>query len=101
MAIVALAGLFFAGACQKRKPHSVVLAWHAPAPRPGVMVKGYSIYRSTNQGGPYLRIASGITTLSYTDDIVNNGTTYFYVVTAVDQNNRESKYSGETQAKIP
>jgi hypothetical protein len=42
----------------------------------------YTVKRATTSGGPYSTIASGITTSSYTDTTVTNGTTYYYVVTA-------------------
>jgi fibronectin type 3 domain-containing protein len=83
------------------KPHRVVLRWVAPAPSPGSRVTGYNIYRSTTSGGPYVKIASLVPGLSYTDGIVSRGRTYFYVVTAVDQEGRESRFSGEIKAVIP
>ena len=62
---------------------------------------GYNLYRSTISGGPYVRLASAVSDPNYTDTIVNSGRTYFYVVTAVDQSNRESDYSNEASAVIP
>ncbi len=44
----------------------------------------YNVLRSTTNGGPYTLIASGVTSASYTDTTVANGTTYYYVVSAVD-----------------
>ena len=44
----------------------------------------YTVKRSTTNGGPYTGIASGITATTYTDNSVINGTTYYYVVTAVN-----------------
>jgi hypothetical protein len=43
----------------------------------------YSVGRATTSGGPYTTIASPTTT-SYTDTAVTNGTTYYYVVAAVN-----------------
>jgi hypothetical protein len=82
-------------------PHSIVLKWNAPAPRPGVSVASYSVYRGTQTGGPYEEIATGVTTLSYTDSTVSNGKTYYYLVRAVDSAGNPSPYSEEASAKIP
>lgn len=43
----------------------------------------YNVKRATVSGGPYTTI-SGIATTSYTDTTVSNGTTYHFVVTAVN-----------------
>src|SRR5437879_5058215 len=40
----------------------------------------YNVKRSTTQAGPYSVIATGITTTSYTDSGLTNGTRYYYVV---------------------
>ncbi|PIE92114.1 hypothetical protein CO726_28245 [Bacillus fungorum] len=42
----------------------------------------YNIKRSTNKGGPYITIATNVTGTSYTDLDVENGSTYFYTVSA-------------------
>jgi fibronectin type 3 domain-containing protein len=39
--------------------------------------------------------------VSYSDSDVNNGQTYFYVVTSVDADGTESNYTGEVAATIP
>jgi hypothetical protein len=44
----------------------------------------YTVKRATTSGGPYTTVASGVTTASYTDKTVTNGTTYYYVVTAIN-----------------
>jgi hypothetical protein len=44
----------------------------------------YNIKRSTIDGGPYTTIATGVSTLNYNDSGLNNGTTYFYVISAVN-----------------
>jgi hypothetical protein len=59
---------------------------------------GYSVERSTTSGGPYTTIASNVTGTSYTDSTVTNGTTYYYVVTAVDSSNDVSANSNEASA---
>ncbi len=43
----------------------------------------YNILRGTTSGGPYTQTGSSTTT-SYVDTSVTNGTTYYYVVTAVN-----------------
>ena len=57
----------------------VALAWEASA---GTV--SYSVHRSTTPGGPYTEIEDGLTTTSFNDTNVTNGTTYFYVVTAIN-----------------
>jgi hypothetical protein len=59
---------------------------------------GYNAKRSTNAGGPYTTFASNVTGTSYIDNTVTNGTTYYYVVTAVDSNGNESANSNEASA---
>jgi fibronectin type 3 domain-containing protein len=44
---------------------------------------GYHVKRSTTSGGPFAQIAAPTTT-SYTDTSLINGTTYYYVVSALD-----------------
>ncbi|PYR03389.1 MAG: hypothetical protein DMG00_26465 [Acidobacteria bacterium] len=56
------------------------------------------IYRSTINGGPYEVIASIATNTSYTDTRVTRGTTYYYVVSAVNGNG-ESARSNQASAK--
>ena len=85
----------------KPKPHSVTLSWHPPAPVSGVTAASYAVYRSTTSGGPYVRIASGVNGPTYHDGLVTSGRTYFYVVTSLDQNGKESKYSVEIKVVIP
>ncbi len=38
---------------------------------------------------------------AYTDSTVQSGTTYYYVVTAVDSSGSESNYSNQATAVIP
>ncbi len=44
----------------------------------------YNVKRSTISSGPYTTVAAGVTTTSYTDTGLTNGTTYYYVVSAVN-----------------
>jgi subtilase family serine protease/flagellar hook assembly protein FlgD/WD40 repeat protein len=58
----------------------VTLAWNA-SPEPDVT--GYRVYRGLTAGGPYTRIAS-VGAPTYLNTGLVNGTTYYYVVTALD-----------------
>ena len=82
-----------------RPAHTVYLSWNASISSD---VVGYNVYRGTTSGGPYGRINSA-TDLStvYTDGSVLDGSTYYYVTTAVDASGQESTYSNEVQAVIP
>ncbi|MCZ6690275.1 MAG: DUF1565 domain-containing protein [Planctomycetota bacterium] len=58
------------------------LAWNAVAG-----ATSYSVYRDTTTpvvSGPATLVTSGVTATSYSDTGLTNGTTYFYVVTAVN-----------------
>jgi beta-lactamase superfamily II metal-dependent hydrolase len=57
----------------------VGLTWNASAG-----ATGYNVKRSTSSGGPYSTIAPNIAPTNYTDATVANGTTYYYVVTALN-----------------
>jgi hypothetical protein len=78
--------------------HSVALTLQAGTST----VSGYNVYRSTASGTGYIKLNSSlVSSLTYTDSSVQNGTTYFYVATAVDSGGTESSYSNEMQAVIP
>jgi hypothetical protein len=78
--------------------HSVSLTWNASTST----VSGYNVYRSTVSGGSYTKINSSlVAALSYSDTTVQNGTTYYYVTTAVDSTGSESTFSNEVSAPIP
>jgi fibronectin type 3 domain-containing protein len=70
----------------------VTLAWSATA-----NASSYHVKRSTTTGGPYTTVSSP-TTASFGDTGLTNGTTYFYVVSAVDSAG-ESANSSEVNAK--
>jgi hypothetical protein len=60
---------------------------------------GYNVYRSTTSGSGYAKQNSSLLTSSdYNDPNVSNGTTYYYVVTAVDTVGLESNYPSEVSA---
>ena len=78
--------------------HSTTLSWTSSTSA----VSGYNVYRSTVSGGSYTKVNSSLVGgVSYTDSTVQNGTTYFYVTTAVDVSGNESNFSNEAQAVIP
>lgn len=85
----------------KAPPHSVTLTWEAPQAVPGVSIVGYNVYRSTTSGRQFVKIASRVPGPPYEDRSVGSGRTYFYVVTALDQADRESRFSAEARATIP
>jgi hypothetical protein len=78
--------------------HIVDLTWSES----GGDIVGYNVYRGTIQGGPYSQInASLVASTMYTDSSVVDGTTYYYVTTAVDQGGVQSGYSNEGEAQVP
>jgi hypothetical protein len=78
--------------------HSVTLSWKANA-SPNVV--SYSMYRSNTPGSSYGLLASALDTTTYSDQGVQSGAIYYYVVTAVDNTGQESVYSNEIRAAIP
>jgi fibronectin type 3 domain-containing protein len=61
---------------------------------------GYDIYRSQTSGGFYTLIQN-VTASEYLDNNVDNGTRYFYVVTAKDTSGHVSGNSNEDRALPP
>jgi len=57
----------------------------------------YNVKRATVTGGPYTTIATGVTATTFTDTGLANGTTFFYVVSAVNAG-AESPNSNQAQA---
>ncbi len=77
---------------------SVSLTWTAPASNGGAAISGYNIYRSTSPGGEgSTPLKTGVTTTSFTDTGLTNGTTYYYTVAAVNSAGT-SPQSGEASA---
>jgi fibronectin type 3 domain-containing protein len=72
---------------------TVSLAWTASS---GATT--YNVKRATTSGGPYTQIATP-TSPSYTDSALTNGTTYYYVVAAVNAAGESSANSTQVSAK--
>ena len=72
--------------------NQVALAWNA-----STGATSYNVKRSTVSGGPYGTLATGVSTAAFTDATAGNGTTYFYVVSAVNAAG-ESANSSEASA---
>lgn len=70
----------------------VALSWTAVSG-----ATGYNVKRSTSAGGTYTTVASNVTSTSYTNTGLTNGTTYYYVVSAVNSGG-ESGNSPESAA---
>jgi len=78
--------------------HSASLTWNAGASN----IIGYNVYRGTTSGGPYSQINSSLlSATNYSDSTVDNGMTYYYVATEVNNEGEESGYSNQTTAVIP
>ena len=71
----------------------VSLAWSASSG-----ATSYNVKRSTTSGGSYAAVATGITATSYVNTGLTNGTTYYYVVSAVNASG-ESANSAQASAK--
>src|SRR5262249_55919888 len=78
--------------------NQINLAWNANAE---TTVTGYNVYRSTTSGftpSSGNRIASGVTATSYADTGLSAATTYYYLITAVNQLSKESGPSNQASA---
>jgi fibronectin type 3 domain-containing protein len=61
---------------------------------------GYQLYRRTGSSGPFSQIGSILTTSMFTDPDLIQGTTYSYVVTALDASGLESAQSAVVSATV-
>ncbi len=81
---------------------SVVLSWTAN-PAPDTDIKGYNVYRATTATVPTTTPlnAEPITGTTFNDETVVNGTSYYYVVVAVDNADQTSPASAVVGPVIP
>jgi Domain of unknown function (DUF4082) len=76
----------------------VSLSWTASTSQ---NIRGYNVYRADVAGGNYARLtASPVSATGYIDNNVASGRTYYYVATAVDNNNLESAHSNQATAPV-
>ena len=66
-------------ATAQKQPGRIKLSWTASSG-----ATSYNAKRATVSGGPYTTIATGVTTTTYMDTGLTSGTTYYYVVSAVN-----------------
>jgi hypothetical protein len=66
------------GVTAKAGNQQIILSWTA-----SLGATSYNVQRSTTNGGPYTNVSAPATT-SFTDLGLTDGTTYFYVISAVD-----------------
>jgi arylsulfatase A-like enzyme len=64
----------------------------------GDLFDSFRVYRSEVSGGPYVRVAEGLTTPEVVDTGMPGGQTYYYVIRAVDTAGLESADSVEVSA---
>ncbi len=73
---------------------SVALDW---ADNSEADLAAYEVHRTTTPGGPYTKVASTIGS-AYTDTGLSNGTSYYYVVVALDSSGNASPGSSEVSS---
>ncbi len=69
----------------------VNLTWLPPNDDGGKPITGYKLYRGTSAGGEVLIATPGPTQTYYNDTFVTNGVTYYYYITAVNDNGEGQK----------
>jgi hypothetical protein len=90
-----------AGLAAKVTYESVALSWQPAADFYGAAVEGYNLYRSTSANGSYSLVNSGlISDTDFEDPTAEIGVTYYYVVSAVDEDADESVQSASVSALI-
>ena len=82
---------------------SIKLVWVIPTTTSGTIT--YNVYRALSSAGPWSgagsnKIATGLSALTYTDNAVTAGVTYFYEVSAVNSYGEGSK-AGPVSAMVP
>jgi hypothetical protein len=83
------------GLMAEGRSHSVWLNWNTTSQN---NLRGYSVFRSTNSGGPYEIIARYVKDSVFVDNSVAPGITYFYALKAEDTSLNRSEYSAEVSA---
>lgn len=78
-------------------PHTVTLSWQ---PSRSSNVVGYNVYRGA-QPGNYGLVRSMQSSTRYVDATVQDGNTYYYIVTAVNSSGDESPSSNVAAAVVP
>jgi hypothetical protein len=73
--------------------NQVALRWTASAG-----AAAYCVQRAVFSGGPYLMVGYGVTTNNFIDTGLNNGKTYYYVVSAIDTTGAVGAVSTEVNA---
>jgi fibronectin type 3 domain-containing protein len=79
----------------------ISLTWQAPS-SPSDPIAGYHVYRSPNGSSSYELVGSVTDTqLAYSDNGVQNGQTYDYIVKSVDSSGIESVPSNTAMVAVP
>jgi hypothetical protein len=80
-------------------PHEIALSWNAPTGTSS-QIAAYNVYRSPCGKSSYQRLNASTAT-QYTDNTVQSGTAYDYIVKSVDASGMESAPSNMTTVTIP